>query len=146
MGELFCALTRTSLFLIFPLTSKTRELDGVYVVEGMHMLHRTALHLTTHTVLLLDWTFKKWALLSSNLSRDSKEPKTKIIFQFLWGILDGPTNRARPYWPILKKCQNPCMKFEIMGGQMLSFEVLWKCHSVISFRICLRLRPSAYPL
>ena len=54
MGELFCALTRTSLFLIFPLTSKTRELDGVYVVEGMHMLHRTALHLTTHTVILLD--------------------------------------------------------------------------------------------
>ena len=32
---------------------------------------------------------------------------------------------------------NPCMKFEILGGQMPSFEVLWKCHSVILSKICL---------
>ena len=33
-------------------------------------------------------------------------PKTKINFQFLWGILEGHPNRDRPSQPILKNCQN----------------------------------------
>ena len=42
----------------------------------------------------------------SSLSLYSSAPKTKIIFQFLWGILEGRPNRARPSQPILKNCQN----------------------------------------
>ena len=40
---------------------------------------------------------------------------------------------------------NFCMKFEKFLGQTPLFEVLWKCHSVILSKICLRLRPSTYP-
>ena len=41
---------------------------------------------------------------------------------------------------------NPCMKFDFLGGQMPSFEVPWKLHSVILSKIlCLGLHPSAYP-
>ena len=38
--------------------------------------------------------------------------KTKIIFQFLWGILEGRANRILPSHPILKTY--PWMKFEIL--------------------------------
>ena len=38
----------------------------------------------------------------SSLSRYSSAPKTKIIFQFLWGILEGRPNRARPSQPQAK--------------------------------------------
>ena len=42
----------------------------------------------------------------SSLSIYSAASKTKIIFQFLWGILEGRPNRAWPTQPILKNCHN----------------------------------------
>ena len=69
-------------------------------------------------------------ILPINLSRDSKEPKAKIFFLFLLGILDSLTSRAQPCRPILKHCQNgifkPCMKFENFWAECLhlNFEVL----------------------
>ena len=66
-----------------------------------------------HAVILSDWTLKKWGL--SNFTFQSFQgfidPKTKIIFQLLWRILDGCTNRAQPSWPILKNCQNDTFWF-----------------------------------
>ena len=53
----------------------------------------------------------------SSLSIYSSAPKTKIIFQFLWGILEGRPNRARPSQPILKNCQN---------GTFLPVDEIWK--------------------
>ena len=83
------------------------------------------------------------------LSRDSQKPKIKRVFQFLCGIVDGGTNRARPSRPILKIAKmalfNPCMKFEIFWGQMNLFGVLSKCHFETLSKICLRLCPSANP-
>jgi len=37
---------------------------------------------------------------------------------------------------------DPCMEFEIFLGQMTSFEVLLKCHSLTLSKKCLRLRPA----
>ena len=52
----------------------------------------------------------------SSLSIYSSAPKTKIIFQFLWGILEGRPNRARPSQPILKNCPN---------GTFLPVDEIW---------------------
>ena len=72
-----------------------------------------------HTVILSDRTSKNGPslVLPSSLSRDYSAPKTKIIFQFLWGILEGQPNRARPSQPILKNCQN---------GTFLPVDEIWK--------------------
>ena len=40
---------------------------------------------------------------------------------------------------------NPCMKFEIFGGQMTSFEVFSNSTYITLFKKCLWNRPSAYP-
>ena len=84
----------------------------------------------------------------SSLSIYSSAPKTKIIFQFLWGILDGRPNKARPSQPILKNCQNGIFthgwNLKFLGGQMTSFEVFKNSLYQTSFIKCLRLRPSAY--
>ena len=45
-----------------------------------------------------------------------KATKAKIIFQFLWGILEGRPSRARPSQPILKNCQN---------GTFLPVDEIW---------------------
>ena len=45
-------------------------------------------------------------VLASSLPRDESTPKTTRIFQFLWGIVEGRTNRAQPSKPILKNGQN----------------------------------------
>ena len=45
-------------------------------------------------------------ILPSSLSSYSSALKTKIIFQLLWCIFEGRTNRARPSQPFLKNCQN----------------------------------------
>ena len=37
---------------------------------------------------------------------------------------------------------NPCIIFEFFGGQIISSGVLWKCHFLTLFKICLRLCPS----
>ena len=37
---------------------------------------------------------------------------------------------------------NPCMEFDFLGGQMTSFEVLLKCHSLTLSKKCFRLRPA----
>ena len=42
----------------------------------------------------------------SSITKTSSAPNTKIIFEFLWGILEGRTIRAQPSQPILKNCQN----------------------------------------
>ena len=52
----------------------------------------------------------------SSLSIYSSAPKTKTIFQFLWGILEGQANRAWPPQPILKNCQN---------GTFLPVDEIW---------------------
>ena len=45
-------------------------------------------------------------VLPSSLSKYWSAPKMKRIFQFLWGIVEGQTNRDLPSQPILKNCQN----------------------------------------
>ena len=51
---------------------------------------------THHTLLFLpDWTSEKWALSSFVF---------KSFFEFLWGILEGRTNRAQPSQLFLKMC------------------------------------------
>ena len=48
-----------------------------------------------------------------------------------------------PVWKIAKMALfDPCMKFEIFGGQMTSFELLLKCHFLTLSKKCLRLRPA----
>ena len=42
----------------------------------------------------------------SSFSVYSLALKTKIFFQFRWGILEGWPNRVLPSQPILKNCQN----------------------------------------
>ena len=99
----------------------------------------------THTVILPDWTLKNGAslILPSCTARNSSAPNAKRIFEILWGILEGRTNSAQPSRPCLKNCQNgTCMEFEIFGGQMTSFEVLLKCHSLTFSKKCLRLPPA----
>ena len=52
----------------------------------------------------------------------------------------------QPFWKIAKMgLFYLCMKIKKKLGQMPLFEVLWKCHSVTLSKICLSLRPSAYP-
>ena len=45
-------------------------------------------------------------ILPSSLSRYSSVLKTKRIFQILWCIFEGRTNRPRPFQPFLKNWQN----------------------------------------
>ena len=61
--------------------------------------------LTTHTVILNYFNIKEYALsnFAFQTSIYSLAPKTKIFFQFLWGILKDRPYRARPSQPILKK-------------------------------------------
>ena len=61
-----------------------------------------------HTVILPDWTLKKWSslILPSSIAGNSSAPNAKRIFEILWGILEGRTIRARPSRPFLKNCQN----------------------------------------
>jgi len=48
-----------------------------------------------------------------------------------------------PVWKIAKMALfDPCMEFEFFLGQMTSFEVLLKCHSLTLSKKCLRLRPA----
>ena len=42
----------------------------------------------------------------SSITRNLSAPNAKIIFEILWGILEGRTNSARPSRPSLKNCQN----------------------------------------
>ena len=60
----------------------------------------------------------------------------KGFLKFLWGILDGHTNRAWPSWLILKNCHNGPNVF------------IWSAMKVLFcdfIQIYLRRRPSAYP-
>ena len=45
-------------------------------------------------------------ILLSSIARNSSAPNEKIIFEILWGILEGRTNSAQPYQPCLKNCHN----------------------------------------
>ena len=45
-------------------------------------------------------------ILPPSIARNSSAPNAKIIFEILWGILEGHTNSARPSRPNLKNCQN----------------------------------------
>ena len=49
---------------------------------------------------------KHFRILPSSISRYSSAFKTKIIFQILWCIFEGWTNRAQPSLPSLKSYQN----------------------------------------
>ena len=61
-----------------------------------------------HTVILPVWTTQKRALSSmpSSIARNSSAPNAKRVFQIHQGILEGCTNRAQPFQPSLKNCQN----------------------------------------
>ena len=61
-------------------------------------------------------------MLSTALRADTKltAHKTKIIFEFLQGILKGRTNRAQPSQPILKICHN-------LIGNLI---ILWLYYSI----------------
>ena len=85
-----------------------------------------------HTVVLLDCTFKKWALvLPSSIARNLSAPNSKRIFQILWGILEGRTNSARPSRPCLKNGTFWSVHgIWFFGGLMTSFDMLLKCHSL----------------
>ena len=78
-----------------------------------------------------------------------RNPKQKEFFNSCEGFLMAdPTGHSppSPFWKIAKMALfYPWMNFEIFVGQITSFEVLWKCHFVILSKMCLRLRPCAYP-
>ena len=59
----------------------------------------------------------------SNITRNSSAPCAKSIFQFLWGILEGRTIRARPSRSFLINCQNGT--FLICAWNLKNFRV--KC-------------------
>ena len=70
-------------------------------------------------------------ILLSSLSIYSLAPRTKIIFQFLWGILTG-YGHPSPFWKIAKMALfYPLMKFENFLGQMTSFFVSGSVHVLI---------------
>ena len=52
-------------------------------------------------------------ILPSSIARNSSAPIAKIIFEILWGILEGRTNSERPSGPVWKIAKmalfNPCM-------------------------------------
>ena len=77
---------------------------------------------------------------------NSSAPNAKRIFEILWGILEGRTKSALPSQPCLKNWQNGTFwsmhGIWIFLGQMTSFEVLLKCHSLTLSKKCLRLRPA----
>ena len=51
--------------------------------------------------------------------------------------------RPGPVWKIAKMALfDPCMEFEFFLGQMTSFQVLLKCHSLTLSKKCLRLHPA----
>ena len=45
-------------------------------------------------------------ILPSSIATNSSAPNVKRIFEILWGILEGRTKSAQPFWPSLKNCQN----------------------------------------
>ena len=57
-----------------------------------------------HTVILPDWTLKNGAslILPSSIAKNSSAPNAKIIFEILWGILEGCTKTVHshpgPVW------------------------------------------------
>ena len=57
----------------------------------------------------------------SSITRNSWEPKTKIFFEIRQGILEGRTNRAWPYRPCLKNCQNGT--FRVLSFSVLSCKI-----------------------
>ena len=59
-----------------------------------------------HSVILPDWTLKKWSHSNFSIFRNSSAPNSKRIFEILWGILNGCTNSARPSLPCKKNYQN----------------------------------------
>jgi hypothetical protein len=88
-------------------------------------------------------------ILPSHLSIYLSAPKTKIIFQFLWGILEGRPNRARPSQPILKNCQNGTfLSVDEIWNFFVPNDLIWSTMKAPFFILpimCLRLRPCAYP-
>ena len=70
-------------------------------LAGMYLLDR-------HTVILEYFNIKNkhFQILPSSLSKYSLAPNTNRIFQMLWCVFEGRTNRARPSQPFLKNCQN----------------------------------------
>ena len=56
-------------------------------------------------------------ILPSCTARNSSAPNAKIIFEILWGILEGRINSAWPSRPCLKNCQN---------GTFWSVHGIWK--------------------
>ena len=79
-----------------------------------------------YTVILPDWTLKKWGL--SNFLGNYRNPREKDFFlKFLWGILDGRT--YRPIQKIIKLALfNPWMKFDILWAKCLHL----KCYESTS--------------
>ena len=82
------------------------------LVTRQDKLHPETFYKLEHTVILEYFNI----ILPSSLSVYSLAPKTKIICKFLWGILEGRPNRARPSQPILKNCQN---------GTILPIDEIW---------------------
>ena len=70
--------------------------------------------------------------------RDTQHPKQKEFFK----RYDAFLRAALTSQPFLKNCQNgtfePMHVIKLFGGQITSFEVLWKCHQVTLSKICLK--------
>ena len=91
-------------FLEFTLKERILLLQSVSILPKYNRKRPN----TEHTVILPDRTLKNGAslILPSSITRNSSAPNSKRIFEFLWGILEGRTIRARPSQPFLKNCQN----------------------------------------
>ena len=79
-----------------------QTLPGIWnwlILKNMELMLKTPNFPTAHeehslhTVILPNWTLKKWGLsnLPSSIARNSSAPNAKIIFEILWGILEGLT-------------------------------------------------------
>ena len=76
----------------------------------------------------------------------NRHQKQKEFLNSCEGFLrDALTEQGHPgpLWKIAKMALfDLCMEFEIFLGQMTSFEVLLKCHSLTLSKRCLRLHPA----
>ena len=101
-----------------------------------------------HTVILPDWTFKRWGLFNFAFQHCKEFIRTQCKKNF-WnceGFLRVALTvhgHPGPVWKIARMALfDPCIEFENFLNQITSFEVLLKCHSLTSSRKCLRLRPA----
>ena len=111
-------------------------------------LSQGAINLVIHTLLFYQIEpLKNGAslILPSSIAFIGTQCK-KIFFKSCEGFLRAALTvhgHPSPVWKIAKMALfDPCMEFENFWGQMTSFEVLLKCHSLTLSKKCLRLQPA----